>query len=95
VTKYSLAVKENKGPFFRLRHDCEKGHHTQHLSKHMRTQLCSELTSVTRESSVKCVETKHANDENVCHPSSMLEMQRQGSLSSVCNVLNLGSACYH
>jgi hypothetical protein len=58
MVKYSLAVKENKGPFFRVRHDYERVYGTQRLSKHLREQLRSKLTSVTHENSVRGVETK-------------------------------------
>jgi hypothetical protein len=86
VAKYSLAVKENKGPFFRLRREYKQGHHTQHFSKHLSPQLLSSLTSVTRESSAMCRETKDVlmtgfavirlpclkrNDGNLRHPSAM------------------------
>jgi hypothetical protein len=59
MAKYSLAV-DNKGPFFRMRHDYEQGHDTQHLSKHLREQLPSKLTSVTCVNSVRSVQTKQA-----------------------------------
>jgi hypothetical protein len=84
----SFSVKGNKGPFFRLRRDCEWDHRAQHLSKHLRAQLSSKLTSVTCGSSVKCVENERcANKEDPRHLSSMLEMQIQRSSSSVRNVL--------
>jgi hypothetical protein len=70
-----LAVKENKGPFFRVRHDYERGHDTQHLSKHLREQLHSKLTSVTHENSVRVVKTKRTKTENSCDRSAMLETQ--------------------
>jgi hypothetical protein len=74
-------VKENKGPFFRLRRGYERSHHTQHLSKHLRAQLHSKHGS-----SVKCVEMKDVlitrilvirlpclkrKHEDPCHPSAM------------------------
>jgi hypothetical protein len=52
-------VKENKGPFFRVRSDYERDHDTRHLNKHLREQLCNKLSSVTRENSVRDVQTKH------------------------------------
>jgi hypothetical protein len=58
VAKYSLAVR-NKGHFFRVRRDYEGGHDTQHFGKHVREQLRSKLPSVTRENSVRGIETKH------------------------------------
>jgi hypothetical protein len=39
--KNSLAVKENKGLFFRVKREYERGHDTQQLSKHLREiDLC-------------------------------------------------------
>jgi hypothetical protein len=80
-------MKENKGPIFRVRCDYERGHDTQHLSKHLREQLCSQLTSVTCENSARGVQMKRAKNDKSSDLSTTLEMQILEISWAICHVL--------